>query len=72
MGSEGGAVHEWPGKSYNWFRTFVAELTNSYRAIEARRIPVVVAVRGQTNAGRAVVCSSLDQRIRLNAIDVMR
>lgn len=46
--SVGGAVHEWPGKSYNWFRTFVTEVTNSYRAIESMRIPVVVALRGQT------------------------
>ena len=33
--SAGGAVHEWPDKTYRWFRTFVAEVTNSYRAIEA-------------------------------------
>jgi enoyl-CoA hydratase/carnithine racemase len=49
--SVGGAVHEWPGKSYNWFRTFVSEVTSSYRAIESLRIPVVVALRGQTAGG---------------------
>jgi enoyl-CoA hydratase/carnithine racemase len=49
--SVGGAVHEWPGKTHNWFRTFVAEVTNSYRALEALRIPVVAAIRGQTTGG---------------------
>jgi enoyl-CoA hydratase/carnithine racemase len=44
--SVGGAADEWPGKSYSWFRTFIAEVTNSYRAIEALQIPVVAAVRG--------------------------
>ena len=38
--SVGGAADEWPGKSYSWFRTFIAEVTNSYRAIEALQIPV--------------------------------
>ena len=42
--SFGGAADEWPDKSYSWFRTFIAEVTNSYRAIEALQIPVVAAV----------------------------
>ena len=32
--SFGGEVREWPGKDVNWFRTFVAEINASYRAIE--------------------------------------
>ena len=32
--SFGGEVREWPGKDVNWFRTFVAEVNVSYRAIE--------------------------------------
>ena len=37
--SFGGEVREWPGKDINWFRTFVAEVNLSYRAIEALRVP---------------------------------
>jgi enoyl-CoA hydratase/carnithine racemase len=44
--SFGGEVREWPGKDVNWFRTFVAEVNLSYRAIEALRIPTVAAVQG--------------------------
>jgi enoyl-CoA hydratase/carnithine racemase len=44
--SFGGEVREWPGKDINWFRTFVAEVNLSYRAIEALRVPTVAAVRG--------------------------
>lgn len=43
----------WPGKTYNWFRTFVAEVAGSYRALEALRILVVAAIRGQTTGGAA-------------------
>ena len=32
--SFGGEVREWLGKDVNWFRTFVAEVNASYRAIE--------------------------------------
>jgi enoyl-CoA hydratase/carnithine racemase len=39
-------VREWPGKDVNWFRTFVAELNLSYRAIEALRVPTIAAVHG--------------------------
>src|SRR5258708_9436598 len=44
--SMGGEVREWPGKDINWFRTFVAEVNASYRAVEARRVPTVEVVRG--------------------------
>jgi enoyl-CoA hydratase/carnithine racemase len=42
----GGEVREWPGKDINWFRTFVAEVNQSYRALEALRIPTIAAVQG--------------------------
>lgn len=58
--SVGGAVHEWRGKSYQWFRTFVAEVANSYRALEALRIPVVAAIRGQTSGGGFELALSAD------------
>src|ERR1700719_2098000 len=44
--SFGGEVREWPGKDVNWFRTFVAEVNQSYRALEALRVPTVAAVHG--------------------------
>jgi enoyl-CoA hydratase/carnithine racemase len=44
--SFGGEVREWPGKDINWFRTFVAEVNQSYRALEALRVPTVAAVHG--------------------------
>src|SRR5246127_1371505 len=44
--SFGGEVREWPGKEVNWFRTFVAEVNASYRAIEMLKIPTVAVVRG--------------------------
>jgi enoyl-CoA hydratase/carnithine racemase len=44
--SFGGEVREWPGKDVNWFRTFVAEVNVSYRAIEMLKIPTVAAVQG--------------------------
>jgi enoyl-CoA hydratase/carnithine racemase len=49
--SFGGEVREWPGKDVNWFRTFVAEVNLSYRAIEALRVPTVAAVRGVAFGG---------------------
>jgi enoyl-CoA hydratase/carnithine racemase len=58
--SVGGAAHEWPGKSYSWFRTFIAEVTNTYRAIEALQIPVVAAVRGKTGGGGLELALSAD------------
>jgi enoyl-CoA hydratase/carnithine racemase len=44
--SFGGEVREWPGKDINWFRTFVAEVNQSYRALEALRVPTIAAVQG--------------------------
>src|SRR6201984_510832 len=44
--SFGGEVREWPGKDVNWFRTFVAEVNGSYRAIEMLKIPTVAVVQG--------------------------
>ena len=49
--SLGGEVREWPGKDVNWFRTFVAEVNVSYRAIEALRVPTIAAVRGLAFGG---------------------
>ena len=44
--SFGGEVREWHGKDLNWFRTFVAEVNQSYRALEALRVPTIAAVQG--------------------------
>lgn len=44
--SFGGDVREWPGKNVNWFRTFVAEVNASYRAIEMLKMPTVAVVQG--------------------------
>src|SRR5580704_4950033 len=49
--SFGGEVREWPGKDVNWFRTFVAEVNLSYRAIEALRVPTVAIVQGLAFGG---------------------
>src|SRR6266436_851348 len=49
--SLGGEVREWLGKDVNWFRTFVAEVNGSYRAIEALRVPTVAVVRGAAFGG---------------------
>ena len=49
--SMGGDVREWPGKDIHWFRTFVADVNVSYRAIEALRVPTVAAVRGLVFGG---------------------
>ena len=49
--SFGGEVREWPGRDVNWFRTFVAEVNASYRAIEMLKIPTVAVVRGVAFGG---------------------
>jgi enoyl-CoA hydratase/carnithine racemase len=49
--SMGGEVREWPGKDIHWFRTFVADVNASYRAIEALRVPTIAAVRGLVFGG---------------------
>lgn len=47
----GGLVSEWPGKNVHWFRTFIAEVNQAFAAIEALRIPTVVATRGLVTSG---------------------
>src|SRR5246127_4438640 len=49
--SFGGEVREWSGKDVNWFRTFVAEVNASYRAIEMLKIPTVAVVQGVAFGG---------------------
>src|ERR1700752_979882 len=49
--SFGGEVREWPGKDINWFRTFVAEVNQSYRAIEALRVPTLASLQGIAMGG---------------------
>ena len=58
--SHGGEVREWPGKDLNWFRTFVAEVNMSYRAIEALRIPTVAVVQGLAFGGGFELALSCD------------
>src|SRR5260370_31941862 len=60
--SFGGEVREWPGKHIDWFRTFVAEVNASYRALEILRVPTVAAVRGIAFGGGfelALICDFL-------------
>jgi enoyl-CoA hydratase/carnithine racemase len=58
--SFGGEVREWPGKDINWFRTFVAEINQSYRAIEALRVPTIAAVQGIAFGGGFELALSCD------------
>lgn len=58
--SFGGEVREWPGKDINWFRTFVAEVNLSYRAIEALRVPTIAAVQGVAFGGGLELALSCD------------
>ena len=58
--SLGGEVREWPGKDLNWFRTFVAEVNASYRAIEALRVPTVAVVQGLAFGGGLELALSCD------------
>jgi enoyl-CoA hydratase/carnithine racemase len=58
--SLGGEVREWPGKDINWFRTFVAEINASYRAIEALRVPTIAVVRGLAFGGGFELALSCD------------
>jgi enoyl-CoA hydratase/carnithine racemase len=58
--SFGGEVREWPGKDINWFRTFVAEVNQSYRAIEALRVPTIAAVQGIAFGGAFELALSCD------------
>jgi len=58
--SVGGDVREWPGKDINWFRTFVAEVNQSYRALEALRVPTICAVQGMVFGGGFELALSCD------------
>ena len=58
--SFGGEVREWPGKDIDWFRTFVAEVNASYRALEILRVPTVAAVRGVAFGGGFELALSCD------------
>ena len=58
--SVGGDVREWPGKDINWFRTFVAEVNQSYRALEALRVPTICAVQGLVFGGGFELALSCD------------
>jgi enoyl-CoA hydratase/carnithine racemase len=49
--SFGGEVREWPGKDVNWFRTFVADVNVSCRAIEMLKIPTVAVGCGMAFGG---------------------
>ena len=49
--SFGGEVREWAGRDVNWFRTFVADVNVSYRAIEILKIPTVAVVQGVAFGG---------------------
>jgi enoyl-CoA hydratase/carnithine racemase len=58
--SVGGAVQEWPDKDQRWFRTFVGEVSTSYRTIEGLPVPVVAAVRGNARGGGLELVLSAD------------
>jgi enoyl-CoA hydratase/carnithine racemase len=49
--SFGSDLREWTHNDVNWFRTFIAELNLSYRAIEALKVPTIAAVQGVTFGG---------------------
>jgi enoyl-CoA hydratase/carnithine racemase len=49
--SFGGEVRDWLGRDKNLFRTFVAEVNASYRALELLRVPTVAVVHGVAFGG---------------------
>ena len=56
----GGEVRHWLDKDINWFRTFVAEVNQSYRALEALRVPTIAAVTGFVFGGGFELALSCD------------
>src|SRR5712672_2362709 len=58
--SAGGEVRDWLDKDVNWFRTFVAEVNQSYRALEMLRVPTIAAVRGIVFGGGFELALSCD------------
>ena len=53
--SFGSDLREWTDKDVNWFRTFIAEVNLSYRAIEALKVPTI-ATFGATISDAAAAC----------------
>jgi enoyl-CoA hydratase/carnithine racemase len=47
----GGNAGEWVGKDSNWFRTFLLDVCNLFKSIEALRIPTFAAVNGRAGGG---------------------
>lgn len=47
----GSDVADWPGRDVHWFHTFIDEVNQGYRALEALRLPTVAAVRGKAVGG---------------------
>ena len=47
----GSDLREWTDKDVNWFRTSIAEVNVSYRAIEALKVPTIAAVQGVAFGG---------------------
>ena len=58
--SAGGEVRDWLDKDINWFRTFVAEVNQSYRALEMLRVPTIAAVQGIVFGGGFELALSCD------------
>ncbi|MBV8882952.1 MAG: enoyl-CoA hydratase/isomerase family protein [Chroococcidiopsidaceae cyanobacterium CP_BM_RX_35] len=62
----GADVTEWPDKDVNWFHTFISELNQSYKALEALRIPTIAAVRGNCVGGHYELVLHCDLIITAN------
>jgi enoyl-CoA hydratase/carnithine racemase len=49
--SFGSDLREWTDKDVNWFRTSIAEVNRSYRAIEGLKVPTIATVQGVAFGG---------------------